>query len=76
MLPTASLLEPFDVLPMNRSFPLCPLDVSRTDSSTVAVFMTFVSAVVAYVCVAVAAELSTAVSEMKTSAKPGAGTWI
>lgn len=67
---TRSLL----VLPSTaRSTPLYPLLVAMTLAATVAVFTLFVTAVVANVCVCVAASSAAAVSK-KTRTAPGAGT--
>ena len=62
------------MLPHLLPIPLFPFDVASTAGSTVAVFLYFVTAVVANVAV-LAGSLSRAASSlMNTSANPGAGT--
>ena len=56
--------------------PLCPLLVASTIGSTVAVFTVFVIDDVENVSGSWGVASESAVSEKKTRAKPGAGTWI
>lgn len=77
--PWIAALAPLSTLPklvlpiFSRSFPDMPLDVSSTAGSTVAVFMSFVKAVVENV---ISLSSTSGLPLMKTRAKPGAGTRI
>lgn len=58
-----------------RSEPLCPFEVASTADGMLAVPWDLVTAVVEYVTVVEGFDSERASSDMKTSAKPGAGTW-
>ena len=73
---SAPFARPLPVLPsLFLLLPLWPLDVARTDGSTVAVFNVLVTEVVGKVFGFSGVTSEKALSVRKTRANPGAGTW-